>query len=189
LLLLSGNWEEGREIIKSADLLFQQGFRIAQKNVTISGEKAYVDEIEKAYRVFKDLWARPIVGTKQERNLNWYFQEVHPSFLDVKLAVKRLMALNNKVMYQTASDLKNRAHSAVMPGIVAILSALIFTLIFNYFVNYYLVSPIIKITKEIQKCLKTSEPFQVRIETKDELHHLASALQELVEQSRKHEAV
>jgi HAMP domain-containing protein len=187
LLLLSGNWKEGREIIKSADLSFQKAFQTAENNVTISGEKAYVDEIEKSYRIFKGLWDKPIVETKREGNLNWYFQEVNPSFLDVKLTVEKLMALNDQVMYQTASNLKSRAHRAVMPGVVAILSALIFTLVFNYFVNYYLVSPIIKITKEIQKCLKTSEPFQVKIETKDELNRLASALQELVAQSRKQE--
>jgi len=189
LLLLSGNWNEGREIIKSADLSFQQGFEIARNNVTILGEGAYVDEIEKAYRIYKGLWLKPIVETKREGNLNWYFQEVNPSFLNVKLATRKLMALNDRVMYQTASNLKNRARRAVMPGVVAILSALIFTLVFNYFVNYYLVSPIIKITKEIQKCLKTNEPFQVKIETKDELHHLAYAIKELVAQARTQEAV
>ena len=188
LLLLSGNWKEGREIIKSADLSFRKAFQTAKNNVTIPGEKACLDEIEKTYRIFKRLWDKPIVETKREGNLTWYFQEVNPSFLNVKLAVEKLMALNDQVMYQTASNLKNRAHRAVMPGVVAILSALIFTLLFNYFVNYYLVSPIIKITKEIQKCLKTNEPFEVKIETKDELNLLASALQELVAQSHEQEA-
>jgi len=35
LLLLSGNWKEGREIIEAADSSFQQAFEIAQKNVII----------------------------------------------------------------------------------------------------------------------------------------------------------
>jgi HAMP domain-containing protein len=187
LLLLSGNWKEGREIIRSADLSFREAFKTAENNVTIPGEKACLDEIEKTYRVFKSLWDKPIVETKREENLAWYYQKVNPSFLNVKLAVEKLMALNDQVMYQTASDLKSRAHRAVMPGVVAILSALIFTLVFNYFVNYYLVSPIIKITKEIQKCLETNEPFEIKIETKDELNRLASALQELVAESRKQE--
>jgi len=189
LLLLSGNWAEGRKIIKSADLSFQQGFQIARNNVTIPGEKKYVDEVEEGYRVFKDLWLRPMVGTKREANLNWYFREVHQSFLAVKSAVERLISLNDDVMYQTASNLKNRAHRAVMPGIVAIVSALVFTLVFNYFVNYYLVSPIINLTKGIRKFLETSEPFKVKIETKDELRDLASALQKLVAQVRKQETL
>jgi HAMP domain-containing protein len=185
LLLLSGNWKEGREKIKSADSTFHQGFEIARNNVTIPGEKTYIDEIEKAYRAYKDLWLTPIVGTKREGNLRWYFREIHQYFLDVKVAVERLMALNDQVMYRTATDLKERAQRAVMPGVVAILAALVFTLVFNYFVNYYLVSPIIKITEGIQKFLKTDEPFQVKIESKDELHHLTTALQELMTQCQK----
>lgn len=189
LLLLSGNWKKGHEIINSADRSFQEGFKIAQNNLTIPGEKNSVDAIEKAYRTYKDLWVRPIVGTVREGNLNWYFQEVHPSFLDVKASVQKLMALNGRVMYQTASGLKNRAHRAVMPGVVAIISALVFTLVFNYLVNYYLVNPIIKITKGIQGFLATGEPPKVKIETEDELNDLASALQELVAQRSKQEAV
>ena len=183
LLLLSGNRKEGREIIETADLSFQQEFRIAQKNVTIPGEKAYVDNVEKAYKNYKDLWEKPIVGTARERNLDYYFREVHQSFLDVKSAIERLMTLNDGVMYQTASDLKSRAHRAVMPGVVAILAALVFTFVFNYFINYYLVGPIIRITKGIQAFLDTGETFQAKIETKDELSLLASSLQQLVSRS------
>lgn len=189
LLLLSGNWKAGREIIQSADAAFQQGFDIARNNVTIPGEKAYVDEIEKAYKNFKALWVRPTAGTGHEKNLNWYFQQVHHAFLEVKLAVERLMALNDRVMYQTATDLKNRAQRAVMPGVVAILSALVFALVFNYFVNYYLVSPIIKVTKAIQRFLETGVPIEVKIETKDEMNRLATSLQQLMTQSQKREAV
>jgi len=86
------------------------------------------------------------------------------------------MNLNSNVMFQTASDLKNRANRAVMPGIVAIISSLVFTLIFNYFVNYYLVSPIIKITDSIKKFIDHDSPFNVDIETKDEFSDLVYAI-------------
>jgi len=189
LLLLAGNWKEGREIIASADPSFQQGFEIAQNNVTISGEKACVDEIGETYSAYKDLWAKPIVGTKRERDLNWYFKELHQSFLEAKSAVERLMALNDQAMYQTAMNLKNRAHRAIMPGIVAILAALVFTLVFTYLVNYYLVSPVIRITQGVQSFLQTKEPFHVKVETSDEFQRLATSLQELVTQCKKLEAV
>jgi len=184
LLLLSGKWEEGRAIMDSADDLFEHGFTIARNNLTIPGERSYVDEIQKKYERYRALWIKPIVGTAREANLNWYFQEVHRSFLEVKTAVGKLMALNDRAMYGTASDLKNRAYRAIMPGIVAILSALIFTLIFNYFVNFYVISPIIRITRGIQRFLEAAEPLDIRVETKDELAHLASSIQDLVARLR-----
>jgi len=180
LLLLSGKWEEGRSTIETADRLFNDGFEIARNNVTISGEKEYIDKIELNYKAYKNLWIKPIVGTQHERNLSWYFQNVHKTFQDVKESVEKLMALNSRTMYQTASDLENRAHRAIMPFIVAMLSALIFVIIFNFFVNYYMVSPLINLTKGIRSFIATGKPLDVKIETKDELLDLVSSIKELI---------
>lgn len=188
LLLLSGHWKHGREIIESGDRSFREAFRIAENNLTIPGEKSYIAEIHKAYGVYKNLWLRPIVGTTREKNLDWYFQEAHASFLNVKLAVNRLRASNAQVMYQTATQLEDKAHRAVVPGVVAIVSALVFTIMFNYFINRYMVSPIIHMTKSVQGFLKNNEPFRLGVETKDELQRLAEAIQALVAQSTKHQA-
>lgn len=179
LLLILGKWREGRTIIASGDSLFERGFQIANNNLTVSGEKAYLDSLESSYNKFRALWEKPIVGTKKEGDLNWYFQKLHRAFLDVKVAVNSLMDLNDNVMFQTASELKNRATRAIMPGIVSIISALVFTLIFNYFINYYAVSPIVKITDRIKKFIDNNLPFDVEIETKDEFFDLASAIKTL----------
>ena len=184
LLLLSGKWEQGRSIIESGDDLFQRGFTIAKKNVTIPGEPEYVDEINAKYKIYKDLWIKPIVDTSREGNLDWYFEEVHQAFQGVKVSVEKLMALNDQTMYQTASNLKNRAHRAIMPGVVAILAALIFTVIFNFLINYYVVSPIISTTKGIQHFVETGELPAIQIETEDELSDMVTSIQRLVAQVR-----
>lgn len=182
LLLLSGKWEQGRAIMRTAHDEFTKGFKAAMGNVTLPDETAILEEIETKYREYRNLWLRPIVGTVREGNLTWYFQTVHEAFLAAKSSVERLMALNDKAMYQTASELKGRAHRAVMPGIVAILSALVFTLIFNYLVNYYLVSPIIRIREGIEKFVKDRRPFDVTVETTDELSYLVSSIRDLIAQ-------
>jgi HAMP domain-containing protein len=183
LILLSGNWEEGRSIMESAETLFQKGFDTAKANVTIPGESAYVQAIDSTYNTFRSLWVKPIVGTKHEGDLNWYFQDVHKAFMDAKAAVTRLMELNDETLYQTASRLKNRAHRAVMPGIVAILSALVFTLLFNYFINYYVISPIIRLTAGVRKFLETNKPLDVSVETRDEIYDLTISIQDLLRQA------
>ncbi len=183
LLLLSGKWEEGRSAVTDGDSLFQKGFDIAQHNVTIPGEQNYVKAIEEKYNVYKNLWMKPIAGTKNEGDLNWYFQKIHNVFQEVISAVGELAALNEQAMYQTASTLKNKAHRAIMPGIIAILSAFAFTAVFNFFIHYYVVSPIIDITRGIRLFTSSRKPFDVKIETKDELFHLMSSIQELLAQS------
>jgi HAMP domain-containing protein len=184
LLLLSGKWEEGQEIIESADKLFHHGFNIASHNVTIVGEREAVQGIAAAYGKYKGLWKDPIVGTPREGNLNWYFEEVHHAFLEVKARVNALMEMNDREMYKTASALQGRAHRAVMPGIVAIVSALAFTLIFNYFIHYYVAGPIVETTKAIQGFLDNGRPIVVKIETRDELAELVSSVRMLADRAR-----
>jgi HAMP domain-containing protein len=82
-------------------------------------------------------------------------------------------------MYQTASGLKTRSERAVMPGIIAIISALIFTFIFNYMVNYYMISPIVRITRATNLFKEKRIPFNVKIETRDEIHDLAQSIDQL----------
>ncbi|MCF8024326.1 MAG: hypothetical protein K9K82_02435 [Desulfobacteraceae bacterium] len=89
------------------------------------------------------------------------------------------MALNDQAMYETASDLKNRAHRAVMPGVIAILSALVFTILFNYFVNIYIVNPILLLIKSIDNFLNKGEPISVKMDSDDELADLAASVTSL----------
>lgn len=188
LLLILGKWEEGRDIIASGDSLFQKGFQIANNNLTISGEKAYLDSIRVRYEAYQEMWRKPIVDTPKQGNLNWYFEKIHRSFLEVKLSVNELMDLNSQVMFDTASEIQNKANRAIMPGIVAIIAALFFALVFNYFVNYYMVSPVVRITERIKQFVDGRMPFNVDIEAQDELSDLADALQTLCAQVETKEA-
>jgi hypothetical protein len=179
LLLLSGKWKEGRLTITTADRNFEQAFAIANHNLTIPGEKNYLNEIRNRYEVYRRLWDRPVGDTSYQGNLIWYFEEAHQAFQKAKEAVQNLMTLNDRTMYKTASDLKNRTHRAVMPGIVAILTALVFTFIFTFFINLYIVNPVLSITGSIKKFLQTNEPIKVNIETRDELYDLAASVTDL----------
>jgi len=179
LLLILGKWEEGREIIQSADKQFQAEFEIAANNITIDGEIEFIKEIQTKYKAYKDKWRKPIVGTSKEGDIGWYFEEVHKSFLDVKNSVAKLMDLNDETMFSTASNLRNKANRAIMPAIVAILSALIFSFMFNYFVNYYFVTPIVKITSGIKEFIEKRKPYSVQIKSKDELTELSSSISTL----------
>jgi len=179
LLLMLGQWSEGREIITAADNSFKKGLEIAANNITIPGEQSYIETIRSKYQIYKEIWERPIVDTHKQGDLNWYLEIAHESFLDVQSSVNELMSYNDQFMFDTASNLQNKAKRSLMPGVVAIISALVFTFLFNYFVNYYFVSPIVRITKSIQRFSKDRVPFDVRIETNDEIYDLAESINNL----------
>lgn len=176
LLLLLGKWDEGRLILSKADSVFSEYFNLAYSNITIAGEQAHLDSIKKGYQIYKNLWQRPIVGTIKEGNINWYFQNIRPSQLSVRSSIEDFLDMNDKTMYQMATSLENRSNRAIMPGIIAIISALIFTIVFNFLVNYYVVGPILQITNRVKKFKERRTPYDVTIETKDELFNLSNEI-------------
>lgn len=183
LFLMLGKWEEGRDILRLADAQFQNGFQTASNNLTIPGEDAYIAAIATRYAEYKSIWERPIVDTPREGDLNWYFGSVHPSFLGVKSAVNELMTLNDRIMFETASSLQQKANRALMPGIVAIIAALVFSLMFSYFVNIFVVNPIVRITNSVRRTVEKKTRFDVQPETRDELADLADSIRMLANRS------
>jgi methyl-accepting chemotaxis protein len=179
LLWISGEQTKGRQVIENADAAFLSLLATAKANCTIPNEETIVEDINRKYRDYKVLWTGAFSGPPGYHGIEWYFEHGHDSFQAVKTAIAKLMALNDSIMYQTASDLKNRLHRIIMPGIVAIVAALVFALVFNYFINYYFINPLMTIKKEVQNVLKTGKPSNIEIETNDELKDLASAIHDL----------
>lgn len=176
LLLLMGNWGEGRKILKEGDELFKKSFLYAESNLTIPGEHKYIEKISRDYNLFKKTWEKPIVDTDKEGNFEWYYNSSHQLFLQVKKSVKQLMKVNQAIMYKTGSDLRNRSQRAVMPGIIAIIAAVVFSILFNYYINYYIARPIVRITKGIEDYNERGEILKLTSETKDEIGRLTNAI-------------
>jgi HAMP domain-containing protein len=179
LLLLEGQWEVGRTMIAAADSSFRQNLNVAKSNLTVAGEGDLVDRVIEAYARYEALRAPPIVDTPREGNLDWYFQEVHPVFLAAKEAVERVAELNDQSMYETASELKDRSRRAAMPGVIAVLSALAFVALFNLLVNLHVVHPLTRITEGVRAFEESSRPYEVEINTNDELAELSISIRSL----------
>lgn len=179
LLLMLGKWKEGRDLLASADEQFCRAYETAAGNLTVPGEIDYVNRIQATYKEYKDLWSRPIVDTDRQGNLQWYLEETNAAFKSVKMTVNALIQINEESLYGTASDLKNRAGRAVIPGTVATISALVFSLLFAYLTHRFIVVPIVRITEYAEECAKTGKQTDLEIQTEDEIAQLAQAVKAL----------
>jgi hypothetical protein len=177
LMLLSGSQEKGVEMIENSNTAFLEAFKTAENNVTIPGEGQHIQAVQAAYHRYRDLCKKINGRPLEQSHPAWYFDEVHPAFLGAKKSLEELMALNQKVMYETAKNLHQRANRAIMPGVVAFLSALVFAFLFSYLINHYIVNPILEITQALKHFHKTGKPVRFQVETKDEIQQLAEAIQ------------
>lgn len=183
LLLMLGEWEEGRKIISSADSAFLAAFKIAQNNLTETNEKQYIDAIQQSYSEYKVHWQRPIVDTDKQGNIAWYKNDTHQLFINTKNAVNELMNLNQTSMYNEASSLKEKSKRAIMPGLVSIVAAVVFSLILSFFITKFFVAPI----SELAKAVGSHKPGEIElnsnIQSNDEIKQLENAINELIKKT------
>ncbi len=180
LMILQGQWDKGRSLILKSDKQFMEKLNYAFSNITVKEEREKLNVIKKKYERFKSLWERPFANKDMDEELKWFSTVVRKSFKDVKNAIVEFVAVNERSLYKTATNLETHAAAVIMPGIIAFVSALIFTFLFNYFVNYYFVSPIIRITKSVREFVRSGASYEVKIETNDEIKELSEAIENLV---------
>ncbi|MBE0640076.1 MAG: MCP four helix bundle domain-containing protein [Bacteroidales bacterium] len=180
LLFMMGQHELGKVTILDGDSIFKKSLQSARNNITEKDEEVYIEEISKKYEIYKKYWEYQVANEQETFDMDWFFQNVHYSFNDVKTAVKGLMMLNQTSMYNEAFMLREKAQRAVMPGFVAVVAALIFAVLFNFFINHYFVSPILRLIRAINLYHPSGRELDAKIETQDEIKTLEEAVRNMI---------
>ena len=180
LLLMVGEWEHGRQILDSADNSFKKAFDIVKNNITEAGEDKFVVNIRNKYEAYKKEWLLPVVGTKKQNDIVWYKTNIHQKFLYTKEAVNDLMILNEESMHDTASKIKDKAHRAIMPGIISIIAALIFSLMLSFFITKYFVQPIEQLVEAVKYYQPNQRLLNTNINSNDEIKQLEQSINNLL---------
>jgi len=181
LLILLDKVEEGSGLLMEGDSIFLKAITAAENNITVVNEEEYVENIWKGYRAYRVAWDNILTGKPISEKLSWYSNELFPAFSKTKTAVKELMYLNQNSMYHEASLLKESSKRAMMPGIVAMISAIIFFSLFVFFINTYFIKPLKKITRMLEE-QKRSGPDQIEFtDIAPELQQLLKAIDPLLQ--------
>lgn len=180
LLLLLGESKEGIETIKAGEVAFAKSLNIAKNNITELNEENYIERIDSLYSLYKNKVEISIYNSLKVGDMNWYNSEIHHSFIEVKHAIDELMNLNQVSMYTEATLLKEKAHRAIMPGIVAIVGALIFSLLLSFFISKYYVSPLSELSEAIINFNPREKVLKSNIKTEDEIKKIEDEVNNLI---------
>jgi methyl-accepting chemotaxis protein len=168
-------------------VLFANAFHVAKNNITETDEDKYVARIDTLYTNFNQKIEQTIRDEKKIGDMNWYQSEIYQSFLEVKHAIDELMALNQSNMYQQASLLMDKSHRAIMPGIVAIVGALVFSLILTFFISKYYISPLSCLADAIKNFHPSHKTIKSNIRTEDEIKKIEVNVNNLIERLIKYQ--
>lgn len=180
LLLLLGEWEKGRTILRESDKVFIEAHNVAKNNITEENEAELIAEIQSKYIQYKEKWARPIVDTFKEGNIDWYQNNAHQEFIQLKKTINQLMTINQESLYDEATILRDNGHRAVMPGIISLIGAIIFSLLLNFYLNQQFISPIKELTKTIKRFNPGDYQVHSKNKSKDEIFQLEVEINDML---------
>lgn len=180
LLWLLGEDNTGKQIVDSADFIFRAALREAKNNITEANEEPLLEKISLTYKTFLDKCRDFNNLNSAEEKLLWYKNDVHREFLATKKLVDELMDLNQASMYKRSSMLKEKSKRAMMPGIVSIISALVFSLILNFFISNYFVRPITTLSNAVSSLREGDRKLKCNITSNDEIKKLEQSINQML---------
>lgn len=178
LLFAQGDSTKAFKKYYDSQKIFLANIDSATQNLTLKEELAFIDSVRFSYSNFQakseEIFRSP------NFSLDIYLNEVYPLVIKTNKQVKNLITINQRGLFNSAAFLEASAQRAILPGLIVILTSLIFTFVFTYLVHHYFVSPIIRLTKGINDYVKFNKPFDVPLETKDELSNLKQSIINLI---------
>ncbi len=178
LMLMLGQWKTGRKMIKKADSAFSKSYSIALQNTS---ENKALTRIGKQYAKLKHVWEFPIVDTKKQGNINWYYSTFLPEYQNTIEQIEQAMEYSQQKLHNESKQLLEDSHRALMPGIVAIISAILMSFLMYFFTTRFFSKPIEDILKGIKTFNQSGKPFSVNINTNDEIKELAKEIKKATE--------
>jgi methyl-accepting chemotaxis protein len=181
--------EDARIILN--DTFYVKRLIFIRENITIPEEKNLFDTLSAQYQLFKRqtilLDSLFLSGNAKERNewFNTFYRPVYERFTE---AAHNLEILNQNTIAHNSSELKANFYRMVIPLIVAVSVGLFLIILFNYLINIYFIGPVLKIIKGIKDYSVNKQPYNVKIDTRDEINDLNREIKSLISHTKQKES-
>ena len=149
---------------------------------TSSHAVAALDTVIAASIRYSSLVDSRLAEGKSSDNVQWFVNVYGSSYYELTAAVKMFMVASQHMMDTEARQVERTAYRAIMPGIIALVIAIVIILTFFYLVDVYYIQPVLKITQGLHNYIHAKVPFNVTFEGKDEIFHLKEYIEALIEQ-------
>ncbi|MDR2650753.1 MAG: MCP four helix bundle domain-containing protein [Prevotellaceae bacterium] len=168
---------------------YKAAYAEAQSSVTIEGEQQVLDSLNIYYSAYLKIAENTIKSAKADRK-NMYLQycdELLENHDNVSTCINKLFLLNQKAVKSNSLLMNDNYYRMIMPAIIAILTCIVLIFLLNYFIYIYFISPMVKIVKGINAFNETRVPYNIDVDTKDEISALNSEIKRLTELTKKYE--
>ncbi|MDR1887217.1 MAG: MCP four helix bundle domain-containing protein [Prevotellaceae bacterium] len=181
--------EDARIILN--DTVYANCLDFILQNITVPEEKTMFDTLYVRYQLFKHhtalLDSLFLSNSAKERN-EWFNTLYRPVYESFTKATGELGTLKQNTISGNSTALEANFYRLVIPLIVAVAVGLFLIILFNYFINFYFITPILKIIKGIEEYSENRQPYNVKIDTRDEINDLNREIKSLISHTKQKES-
>lgn len=151
-------------------------------------EKMLSDSVSLAYDQYierlNDLDSLWFAGYEVRKN--WYFEILQPVHEMQRTYIQRLSYTSQNSLTENYNSIQDNYSRVVTPGVVAMAAGIILIVLFNAFLNYYILSPIVRMNKALEKYKKYNKSYDVDIHTDSgQIFQINQNIKEIILENKK----
>ena len=119
---------------------------------------------------------------------DWFFNRLQPVYSQLCDYIQKLTFTCQDTLIANSQSMQESFQRSIMPPLVSLLLGLMLVLLFNYYLNYYLINPLLKVTKGIQGYRRYNKPYNVTLDTLDEISELNETVKDIIDVNESYKA-
>jgi len=176
LFKLLGYTQEGDELIRKNELVFEMALQVELNNITLPGEGERANHLQDLFNQYKTVFKkvedpRSLIAVRR----TLYFAQLFPLFLQIKNTASEILQMNQQNM-SDANDLARVSGAASRKQMYILLFAgTIVALGFIFFTGRWILRPINRLIQSADEIRRGNLDLVVQTESRDEVGHLSEA--------------
>jgi hypothetical protein len=165
-------------------------FENLSKSFATPQERAAADSVLYAYAAYMQVVSEAQEMWRQDyaERQHWFFNRLQPVYNQLIDYIEQLTFTCQDTLIANSQNMQERFQRSIMPPLVSLLLGLMLVLLFNYYLNYYLINPLLKVTKGIQGYRRYNKPYNVTLDTLDEISELNETVKDIIDVNESYKA-
>jgi len=182
LFTLLGYKQEGKDLIRRNELVFQKALQVELSNITLPGEGEKATHIKDLFSQFKTTLQSiedPEAAVPVRRDI--YFSKLFPLFQQIKGAADEILHMNQKNMSEANDKARRRAASSMKYMYVFLFAGTIVAVGFMIFTGKWILRPIHRLIRSAEEIKTGNLDLVVPIDSNDEIGQLSESFNAMAE--------
>ncbi len=180
LFISLGEEQQGAELIRKNETLFEKALQVELNNITLPGEKEkahHLRDLFTQYQVALHEIKRPETPAHQKREA--YFSKLFPLFLRIKETADQILQMNQQNMSDANDSARSTAALATRQMYVLVLAGLIMAVGCVLFTGRWILRPVNRLIRSAEEIQKGNLELVIRSNSRDEIGRLSEAFNEM----------